>query len=574
MGVAVRIHRFGFFAKHLFNFIDISCERCRSSFAAQSINPLKTAPIRLGLGLACIYGVTVLNAADVLTNHNNNARTGVISGETILTPSNVAELKVLYQSPVDGQIYAQPLCVSNQLVQINGVSQGKHDLVIVATEHGSVYAFDATTGATYWQVSLLAPGYSAVRASDPEINCDNLVPEISITATPVIDRQAGPNGQIFVVAIETDGQEHFDYKLHALDLASGKDAMPPTILAASVNGKGPATTFVAHRELSRAALLLLNKVIYIAFAGFCDNPPYSGWLLGYSESTLAQVAVFNDDPNGSPPSSGLPDGSGSGIWQAGLGPASDSSGNIYVATGNGPFDERLSPSRFPANSDYGDSVLKLSTTGGLTVANYFTPYNQQDEANKDLDLASGGVVVLPKIVDTNGAGHQLMVAAGKDSNIYLMNRNAVGKFHRFRNNIYQELPGALGSSGAFSSAAYFSNSIYINGVGMPLQRYQFDFSDPNKPILNPTPAAQTVHSFGYPGCTPSISANGNSNGIVWAYEYSTGNAILHAFDPVTLAELYNSSGDSIGAGVKFAVPTVFAGKVYVGTSNSLVAFGL
>jgi outer membrane protein assembly factor BamB len=521
-----------------------------------------------------LVGITVANAADVITNHNDNARTGGVSDETILTPSNVGQLKVLYQNPVDGQVYAQPLCVSRQLVEINGVSQGNHDLVIVATEHGSVYAFDATTGAAYWQVSLLAPGYSAVQASDPEIGCSDLEPEISITATPVIDRQAGPNGRIFVVAMETDGQEHFDYKLHSLDLASGSDAVPPRILGASVNGRGPATTFVAHDERSRAALLLLNKVIYIAFAGFCDIAPYSGWLLGYGENTLAQVAVFNDDPNGAPTSSKLPDGSGGGIWQSGLGPASDSSGNIYVATGNGPFDKRLSASGFPANKDYGDSVLKLSTSAGLTVADYFTPYNQQEEANNDKDLASGGAVVLPTIVDTNGAAHELMVVAGKDSNLYLLNRNNLGKFKRLTNRIYQELPGVLGSGGAFSSAAYFSNSIYINGIGKPLQRYQFDFSNPNKPILNPTPAAQTTQSFGFPSCTPSISSNGNNDGIVWAYQYSSVNAVLHAFDPVTLTELYNSVGDSIGAGVKFAVPTVFAGKVYVGTSNSLVAFGL
>ena len=536
---------------------------------------LKTPSIPwIGLGLASLVGIAVANAADVTTNHNDNARTGAISDETILKPSNVAQLKVLYQNPVDGQVYAQPLCVSNQLVQINGVSQGNHDLVIVATEHGSVYAFDATTGAAYWHVSLLAPGYGAVQASDPQIACSQLEPEISITATPVIDRQAGPNGRIFVVAMETDGREHFDYKLHALDLASGKDAMPPTILSASVNGVGPATTFVAQGGRSRAALLLLNEVIYIAFGSFCDLPPYSGWLLGYSEHTLAQVAVFNDNPNGSPTSTDLPDGSGGGIWQCGLGPASDSRGNIYVATGNGPFDEQLSASGFPANSDYGDSVLKLSTGGGLTVADYFTPFNQLKEANNDRDLSSGGVVVLPPIVDTNGAAHELMVAAGKDSNLYLLDRSNVGKFNLQKNKIYQELPGVLGKRGAFSAAAYFNNSIYISGVNMPLRRYKFNFSNPDKPILNRTPAAHTTQSFGFPSSTPSISSNGNKDGIVWAYAYSSVNAVLRAFDAVTLAELYHSSSNSIGAGVKFAVPTVFAGKVYLGTSNSLVAFGL
>ena len=186
------------------------------------------------------------------------------------------------------------------------------------------------------------------------------MPEISITATPVIDRQAGPNGRIFVVAMETDGQQHYNYKLHALDLATGKDALTPVIIAASVTGNGPGTTFTATRCRSRSALLLSKGIIYTAWAAFCDKAPYSGWVLGYRESDLSQVAVFNDNPNGSPPSPFLPDGSGGGIWQAGLGPATDGQGNIYVATGNGPFDQTLTGG-FPTNQDYGDSVLKFST---------------------------------------------------------------------------------------------------------------------------------------------------------------------------------------------------------------------
>jgi outer membrane protein assembly factor BamB len=537
---------------------------------------LKIPSIRTGLGLACLYGAVVANGADVLTNHNDNARTGWVSDEKILTPANVAQLKVLYQNTVDGQVYAQPLCISDQLIKISGVSAGKHDLVIAATENGSVYAYDATTGKIYWQVSLLSPGSSAVQASDPEINCSDLQPEISITATPVIDRHAGPHGRIFVVAMETDGQEHFDYKLHALDLASGKDAIEPVVIAASVTGQGPATTFVPQAERSRSALLLSNGVIYIGFAGFCDNPPYSGWLLGYRERDLAQVAVFNDDPNGSPPSRDLPDGSGGGIWQAGLGPACDDEGYVYVATGNGPFDQSLTASGFPSNQDYGDSVLKLSPRirphHDLTVSDYFTPYNQQLEATYDQDLAAGGVVVLPAIIDTRGKAHALMVVAGKDTNVYLLDRHNVGKFDAAQNEIYQELTGIM-PNGVFSSAAYFMNSVYIDGVGMPLQRFQFDFSNPEKPVLNMNPL-QSTQVFGYPSSTPSISSNGKKDGIVWAYEYNTNNAVLRAFDPTTLTELYDTSGIVIGPGVKFAVPTVFAGKVYVGTSNSLVAFGL
>lgn len=524
------------------------------------------------LGFACLYGLATASASDVLTNHNNNARTGLVSDETVLTPANVAGLKILYQKPVDGQVYAQPLCVANQLVYKNGVSQGNHNVVIVATEHGSVYAFDAGTGALYWQVSLLDQGDSPVQSRDPNIACPELQPEMSITATPVIDRLAGPNGRIFVVAMETDGLQNYNYKLHGLDLATGQDALTPVIITASVTGKGPGITFSATRSRSRSALLLSNSIIYTAWAAFCDKEPYAGWILGYRESDFSQVAVFTDNPNGSPPSTRHPDGSGGGIWQAGLGPASDKLGNIYVATGNGPFDQTL-VGGFPANQDYGDSALKLSTKNGLSVSDYFTPYNQQADANADLDLASGGVVVLPDIIDTLGAVYHLMVIAGKDANLYLLDRDNLGKFHISTNAIYQEIPGVLGK-GSRASAAFFNNSIYVNGFGGPLKRFRFVISFFGKPLLDTTLATQTSQqSFQYPGCTPSISSNGNRNGIVWAYENGTVNAVLHAYDSGTLTELYNS-GTLLGPGVKFAVPTVFSGKVYVGTSNSLVAFGL
>jgi outer membrane protein assembly factor BamB len=524
------------------------------------------------LGLSLCLGVAQATAYDVLTNHNDVARTGLVSSETVLTPANVPGLKIQFQNKVDGQVYAQPLAVTNQLVYTNGISQGKHNIVIVATEHDSVYAFDAETGTTYWQVSLLDPGDSPVQASDPKIHCGDLVPEIGITATPVIDRAAGPNGRIFVIAMETDGKGNYNYKLHALDLAKGSDAIIPATISASVKGSGPATTFVATEERARSALLLLNGTIYIAFAGFCDNPPFTGWLLGYSEHSLSPVAVFNDNPNGSPASTDLPDGSGGGIWQSGLGPSSDGNGHIYVATGNGPFDEQLSGG-YPANQDYGDSALKLTTTSGLSVSDYFTPFNQQAEAASDQDLASGGVVVLPGIVDTKLRIHNLLVVCGKDANLYILNRSNLGKFNPLANKIYQEIPGATGG-GTWSSVAYFNNSIYVVGVSNPLKRFQFDFSKPRKPLLDPTPAAQSSASFGSPSFTPSISSNGTKDGIVWGCEYtSSEDAVLHAFDATTLTELYNS-GTLLGAATKFAVPTVFEGRVYLGTANSLVAFGL
>jgi outer membrane protein assembly factor BamB len=518
------------------------------------------------LGLTCLSTTTT---ADVLTNRNDNARSGVVKDEVILTPANVAGLKMLFQNPVDGAVYAQPLCVSNQLVYKNGVPQGLRDLVIIATENGSVYAFDAVTGTTYWAVSVLTPGNTAVNSSDPNIKSAAIKPIVSITGTPVIDRNAGSNGQVFVVALETGGGR-YDYKLHALDLATGQQALAPVKITASITGKGPATTFVSHNQLSRAALLLSNGIIYITFASFGDRPPYAGWLFGYHESDLSQALVLNDNPNGSPASTFLPDGSGGGIWQSGTGPSADNNGNIYLAIGNGPFDQKLI-NGFPANGDFGNSLLKLS---GSTVSDYFTPKDEVSLSKSDQDFGASGAVLLPDIVDSNRNAHSLAVVVCKDSSIYLIDRNNLGKFNPSTSTNYQTVRKALGSE-AYTSPVFFNNSIYLCGGFVPLMQFTFNFSNPNQPLLNPTPVAKTSNSFGKRGCTPSISSNGGANGIVWAYDTNLGkaNAILYAYDAATLTELYNS-GSLLNPGIKFAVPTIFSGKVYVGTSKSVAAFGL
>ena len=477
---------------------------------------------------------------------------------------------MLFQHPVDGAVYAQPLCVSNQLVYTGGVSQGSHDVTIIATENGSVYALDAVTGTAYWKVSVLTPGDTAVNSSDPNIHAAAIKPIISITATPVIARNAGPNGRIFVVALETDGHQHYDYKLHALDLATGQDALTPVNISAAVTGTGPATTFVPQNQLSRSALLLSNGIIYVAFASFDDRPPYAGWVISYNESDLSQALVFNDNPSGSPPSKFLPDGSGGGIWQSGVGPAADNNGNIYVAIGNGPFNEKL-VNGFPANGDYGNSLVKLS---GSTVSDYFTPHDQLNLSKTDQDLGASGVVLLPDIVDSNGNTHSLAMVVSKNSSIYLFDRNNLGKFNPSTNNNYQTVSRALGAE-AYTSPVFFNNSIYLCGAFAPLTQLTFDFSNPNQPLLNPTPVAKTSNSFGKRGCHPSISSNGSSNGIVWAYDTNLGaaHAILYAYDAATLTQLYNS-GSLLDPGIKFAVPTIFSDKVYVGTSKSVAAFGL
>jgi outer membrane protein assembly factor BamB len=350
-----------------------------------------------------LVSTAVLNssalAADILTNRGDNARTGLNPNETILTPANVSSSSfgLLYNQPVDGQVYAQPLYVSNQSVTTNGQTIVAN-VLYVATEHDSLYAFNADTGAQLWQTSLLGAGESPVSYHDVG-DCNDLLPEIGITATPVVDRGAGPNGTIFVLAAsENNAGTSFFHRLHAIDLSTGADRINPTLIAGAVSGAGPATTFVALQERSRAGLLLLNGSIYTAWASYCDITPYAGWIIAYDEN-LTQVAVFNTDPNGTP-ANGSTGSSGNSIWQSGNGPTADTGGNIYVAVANGPFD--------PTNKDFGDSVLKLSAS--LSVADYFTPFDQASDDTGNTDLGSGGPMVLPDIVDTNLVHHHLALA--------------------------------------------------------------------------------------------------------------------------------------------------------------------
>jgi outer membrane protein assembly factor BamB len=515
-------------------------------------------------------------ATDILTNRGNNARTGLNAHETILTKSLVSSSSFgrLYTKPVDGQVYAQPLYVSNQVIIVNGASLGTHNVLYVATENDSLYAFDADSGVEYWRTSVAPSGETAVSATS--LGPTPIQPIVGITATPVIDRASGPHGTIFVVAMTASKTTPFIWRIHAIDLATGADRVtPPPMVSASVKGKGPADTFKAQSQLNRPGILQLNGVIYTCWGGFGDTPPYSGWIIAYSENSLSMVGVFNTDPNG--PQNETADhlhGSGNSIWQSGNGPAVDSDGHVFVATGNGPFDA-LNASGFPALRDYGDSVIKLNVTGGINVYDYFTPFNQATINVADKDLGSGGPMVLD-IADTTGHLWKLLYQAGKDGNIYLLNRNYLGKFNPDNNQIYQEIPNGV-PNGVWSSPAYFNGSIYA-GLGFtggtgPLIQLQFDFTNPQLPRLKPAPVSSTAVLFNYPGATPTISANGTTNGIVWAYDRNAQlNAVLYAFDATNLKTQLFSSG-VIGSAVKFAVPTVCNGKVFVGTANSIAAFG-
>jgi hypothetical protein len=510
--------------------------------------------------------------ADVLTYHNDNARTGLNSLEATLTPFNVnaGSFGLIRNLPVDGAVFAQPLYVSNAQVFSGGQSQGLHNLVIVATEHDSVYAFDADTGALYWQASMLGPG----EVPSDGLGCSDLPTENGITSTPVIDRAMGPHGAIYLLAMsKTPDSINYYERLHALDLATGAPFLGPVPIQASYPGNGPNNDgkgnviFGPTHQRGRAGLLLTNGTIYTSWGSFCDFPAFNGWIIAYNEQTLAQTLVFNTNPNGTPSSSDLPDGSGSGVWQAGQPPAVDSAGNLYVSTGNGPFDTNLDSNGFPVSKDYGDTLLKL--TPGLQVTSYFTPTDQLTLAENDGDFGSGGPMVLD-ISDSNNTIHPLVVSGGKDSNIYVVNRDTMGGFSSPINNIYQELTSVL-SGGVWSSPAYFNGSIYWDSQGHSLLQFKFN----TKATLDPEPASASADTFPFPGGTPSVSSLGNSNGIVWIKELRNGQVILHAYDATNLAnELYSSAGVNFGAPTKFGPPTVCNGKVFVGTMTSVGVFGL
>ena len=500
---------------------------------------------------------------DVLTYHYNIYRWGVTMQETTLTPGNVnvnSFGKVGFFS-VDGKVDAQPLFVNKQYI-----SGALSDTVYAVTENDSVYAFSATTGRLFWHVSVLKPGETA---SDDH-GCGQITPQIGITDTPVIDKMAGHYGAIFFVAMSKDSSGHYHQRLHALDLSTGAELFGgPTEIQAMYPGTGDGSQggmviFNPGQFAERAGILEFGATLYLAFTSHCDERPYTGWIMAYSARTLAQTSVIDVTPNGYE----------GAIWMAGDGLAADASGNIYFLDGNGIFDTTLNSQGFPINGDYGNAFMKLSTTGGqLQVADYFNMYNTVDESNNDEDLGSGGVVVLPDLTDNNGHVHHLAVGAGKDTNIYVVNRDNMGKWNPNNNNqIYQEIQGAL-PGGEWAKPAYFNNTVYYGDVGDNLKAYPI-----SNAMLATTPSSQTSISFEYPGTTPSVSANQTSNAIVWAVENSDP-AVLHAYDATNLSrELYNSNQagarDQFGPGNKFITPIVANGRVFVGTQTGVAVFGL
>jgi hypothetical protein len=505
-------------------------------------------------------------ATDVLTYHNDNGRTGQNLNEEILSPANVnaSHFGKLWVLNVDGLVDAEPLYAAGVSIPLKGL----HNVVFVATEHDSVYAFDADSTNLFWHVSML--GTNEVTSDDR--GCSQVTPEIGVTATPVIDRQLGPNGTIFVVAMSkkvTNSTTTYFQRLHALDLATGTNLMPAVTVAAQYPGTGDNhvgtnVVFDPARYKERCGLLLLNGVIYTAWASHCDFAPYTGWIIGYDEHTLAQTNVLNITPNGSE----------AAIWMSGAGLAADTASNIYFLAGNGTFETNLTANGFPNQNDYGNAFMKLSTTNNqLAVADYFTMFNTVSESAGDTDLGSGGALVLPDLIDNLGHTNQLAVGAGKDQNLYLVDRSNMGKFNPTNDNaLYQELDGVL-PGGVWAMPAYFNGTLYYGSVGNNLQAFPFQ----NARLTSRS--SQTAIAFAYPGTTPSISADGNTNGIIWATE-NTSPAVLHAYAATNLArEFYNSTQapggrDNFGNGNKFITPMIASARVYVGTTNGVGVLGL
>ena len=505
--------------------------------------------------------LTVLPAraqVSVLTYQYDVSRAGANVRETALTPANVNvnQFGKLFSYPVDGYVYAQPLYVPN--VDIQG--KGKHNVVFIATEHDSVYAFDADNpgdGSPLWTVNFLNPAGGVTTVPAGDTGCDQIVPEIGITGTPVIDAKTGTLYLVAMTKEKANGSATYVHRLHALDVTSGMERPgSPVEIQASSPGTGDGSsvdTLIPKNYKQRPGLLLLNGTVYTAWSSHCDAGRYHGWLIGYDPQSLNQVTVYNSTPNG---------GDGS-FWAGGAAPAADAAANIYVVSGNGTFDHAS------GGPDLGESYIKLASGGGLSVADYFAPFNEKDLSDSDTDTGSAGVALLGDEAGSVAHPH-LMVGAGKEGRIYLLDRDQLGGFQAGSDSqIVQSIPGAI--SGLFGNPAYFNKTVYFCGSGDGVEAFPISNAQ-----MADQAASRSATQYGYPGCVPTVSANGTANGIVWTLESSD---TLHAYDAGNLGhELFNSNRnrgrDALGPYVKFSIPTVANGKVYAATQNSLVVYGL
>jgi hypothetical protein len=506
------------------------------------------ALLSLPLGLA---GQQASAQVNVLTNKMDNARDGQNINETLLTTTNVnsTHFGKLFAANVDGYVSAQPLYMS--ALSINGAT---HNVVFVATQHDSVYAIDADTGVQLWQVSFIDPAAGVTTVPISVQGCsETAISEVGILSTPVIDPTTGTLYVTAKTAETVSGVTSYYYRLHALDITTGLEKFGGPV---SITGKIGNLSLIILHQFQRPGLLLSNDTLYIGFGSNGCDLTARGWLFAYNASNLQQVAQMTTQPDQS---------YGSSIWQAGVGPAADSDGNVYLSTANGLFNYSTG---FP---DIGDSVLQLSSSSaGFTVENYFTPYDQAYMAANDMDLGSGGVTLLPAQSGTSTPN--LLITSGKEGDIYLLNQENLGGYNAVNNDqIVQYIPGALGEF--YGNPLYWNNTVYFLAHLDYLKAYSLTDG-----ALSTTPVAQTSSKLTTIGL-PSISANGTSNGIVWLVRNISGTPLLSAFDAVRLYLLYDTSmatggRDSLGIVEHYATPTIANGKVYAGTETQLVVYGL
>jgi hypothetical protein len=506
-----------------------------------------TATIGTGTSTANVW---VSNVDGVYNYKYDKSQTGANTKEVALTPSivNTSNFGKLASYPVDGNVLGQPVYMAG----VNIPNKGVHNVVFVGTNHDSVYAFDADgqSSIPLWKRSFINPGAGITTYPPVDACC---VTEVGIAGTMVID----PATKTIYVVAATKENGSYIHRLHALDVTTGSDrANSPVTIQGSVAGTGDSTSggvvrFQSFYHFQRAALLLSNGAVYVSFASYNDVRPYHGWIFGYDASTLQQIGVFCASPNGFE----------GGVWQTGGGPTVDASGAIYVSTGNG------TNTVASGGRDYSQSVVKLDHN--LNVIDYFTPFDWSTTNKIDQDLGASNVILFPSV--PTGAPSHLAALANKTGNVYLMNYDQLGHFHSTSNSgIVQTLTGY---NMIRVTPAYWNNSFYFAALDSALVKLNLTSTG-----FNPTPASKSTFTFPYPGTPAVVSANGNTNGIVWATKHSGGAAVLYAFDANDLTKLLwassNTSRDTADGSVRFSVPMVVNGRMYMAGKSALVIYGL